>query len=296
MLVGALAFSLPTSKYPTVPVQPLQVDHAWGQRTMPRLVHPQHAVHALHRAAGTHGTTQYRRHLSVPLAPVRIQLLANLLLDHVCHMPGTGDWPLGRFVWPLPAQPPEPHQGITQFLRNRDQRQRVVHSVQEREALRGSQVVDDPYPGPTYQARQGGCDLSLGPGSIVELAVGPEHRQRRCGLLPSRLDRLVASEALDHLGPGATRLAGGRPGVDPRSSGSSELILGLLKSLPVPLHGVPVDAQGLLGLVLGVEDVQGRSQGSSALLTPLLLSLGDPISPQPPDVRARMFAWAPGHD
>src|SRR5271157_3299998 len=52
MLVGALAFSLPTSKYPTVPVQPLQVEHAWGQRTMPRLVHPQHAVHALHNAAG----------------------------------------------------------------------------------------------------------------------------------------------------------------------------------------------------------------------------------------------------
>src|SRR5271157_5577950 len=277
MLVGALAFSLPTSKYPTVPVQPLQVDHAWGQRTMPRLVHPQHAVHALHRAAGTHGTTQYRRHLSVPLAPVRIQLLANLLLDQVGHMPGTTDRPHDRFPWPLPAQPPEPHQGITQFLGDRDQRQRVVHSVQEREALRGSQVVADPYPGPTYQARQGCCDLSLGPGSIVELAVGPEHRQRRCGLLPSRLDRLVASEALDHLGPGATRLAGRRTGGDPRSSGSSELILGLLKSLPVPLHLVPVDGQGLSGLFLSVEDVQGRSQGSLALLTSLLLSLGDPI-------------------
>ena len=56
-----------------------------------------------------------------------------------------------------------------------------------------------------------------------------------------------------------------------------ELILGLLKSLPVPLHLVPVDGQGLLGLMLGVEDVQGRSQGSLALLTSLLLSLGDPI-------------------
>ena len=65
--------------------------------------------------------------------------------------------------------------------------------------------------------------------------------------------------------------------LDPRSSGSSQLILGLIKGLPVPLHGVPVDGQGLPGLMLGVEGVQGRSQGSLALLTSLLLSLGDPI-------------------
>ncbi len=194
----------------------------------------------------------------------------------VGHMPGTGDRPRDEFPRPLPAQPPQVHQGLTQFLGDRNARQRGVHPVQEREARRGSQVVDDPYPGPTCQRRQGRCDLGLGPGSIVELAVGPEHRQRQCGMLPSRLDRLVASEALDHLDPGATRLAGGRPGVDPRSSGSSELILGLIKGLPVPLHGVPVDGQGLPGLMLGVEDVQGRSQGSLALLTPLLLGLGDP--------------------
>src|SRR5271157_1623911 len=96
------------------------------------------------------------------------------------------------------------------------------------------------------------------------------------GLLPSRLDRLVVSEALDHLGPGATRRAGRRPGVDPRSSGSSELILGLIKGLPVPLHGVPVDGQGLPGLMLGVEGVQGRVQGVLTLPAALLLGLGDP--------------------
>ena len=64
--------------------------------------------------------------------------------------------------------------------------------------------------------------------------------------------------------------------MDPRSSGSSELILGLIKGLPVPLHGVPVDGQGLPGLMLGVEGVQGRVQGVLTLPAALLLGLGDP--------------------
>ena len=137
-----------------------------------------------------------------------------------------------------------------------------MQSIQEGEALRGSQVVDDPHPGPTDQRRQGVCDLGLGPGSIVELAVGPEQRQRRLGMLPSRLDRLVVIEALDHLGPGATGFAGLNRARNPPASGSLELILGLLKSLPVPLHLVPVDGQGLLGLMLGVEDVRVEARGA----------------------------------
>ncbi len=55
---------------------------------MPRLVHAQNTVHALHRTAGTHGASQYRRHFSVPPSPVGIQLLAYLLLDQMCHMSG----------------------------------------------------------------------------------------------------------------------------------------------------------------------------------------------------------------
>ena len=51
VLIRATAAPLPPAEHPRVPVQPLQIQQPLIQRPMPRLVHPQHAVHPLHRAA-----------------------------------------------------------------------------------------------------------------------------------------------------------------------------------------------------------------------------------------------------
>ena len=80
VLIGAPAAAFPSAKRPCVPIQSLQVQRSLIQRPMPRLVHPQHAVHALHRTAGTHRSSQQRRHLPVRLLQVRLDLLAENLL------------------------------------------------------------------------------------------------------------------------------------------------------------------------------------------------------------------------
>ena len=54
-----------------VPVQPLQVEHRLRHPLVPRLLHPQHAVHALHRAAGSHRAPEHRRH-PVVRGPLRL--------------------------------------------------------------------------------------------------------------------------------------------------------------------------------------------------------------------------------
>src|SRR3954462_11311270 len=47
VLVGTTTPTLPFTKRSTVPVQPLQVQQTRRHRAMTRLMHPQHAVHAL---------------------------------------------------------------------------------------------------------------------------------------------------------------------------------------------------------------------------------------------------------
>ena len=116
---------------------------------MPRLVHPQHAVHALHRAAGPHHAAQEaaatRRYHSRQFA---IELLADHLLHQVGHMPapttGPARLPRGRCR--------RSHHSRTNASRSsvgdRQRLQLRVQPVQEREALRGLQVVDRPDPRP----------------------------------------------------------------------------------------------------------------------------------------------------
>ena len=239
---------------------------------MPRLVHPQHAVHALHRACWHALYGGARRRLAIPLARLGWRSFWHISgCTKVGHMPGTSEF--GRrdeFPRPLPHS----HHRCTKASRSS---WGIGISRADAACIRSKNVklagvrkwlttLTQARPASTGRA---GAIWASAQARSLSWPSGREHRQRQCGMLPSRLDRLVASEALDHLDPrGTKRLSGGRPGVDPRSSGSSELILGLIKGLPVPLHGVPVDGQGLPGLMLGVEDVQGRSQGDLALLTP----------------------------
>lgn len=49
------------AEHPAVPVQTLQVEHRLRHSAVPRLLHPYHAVHALHRAAGPDGVAQHGR-------------------------------------------------------------------------------------------------------------------------------------------------------------------------------------------------------------------------------------------
>ena len=116
--------------------------------------------------------SQHRRDLSVPGQPIGIQLLAEFLLHQVRHVSRARDRPRDGTARPLPSQPPQSHQGLTQFLGDREPRQLTVHPVQEREALWGLKVVANCRPGPTHQPRQGGRDLGFGPGSVVESAIG----------------------------------------------------------------------------------------------------------------------------
>ena len=72
--VTLAASTLAALERPTVPVQPFEVQHRLGYCPMPPLVHPQHAVHALHRTTGTDGVSQHRGHSPIRLLPVRCQL------------------------------------------------------------------------------------------------------------------------------------------------------------------------------------------------------------------------------
>ena len=155
VLIGAFAFPLATSELAAVPVQPLQVQHPLSHCAMPALVHPQNAVHALDHTAGSHRPSQHRRNLPIPGQPMGVQLLTQFLLHQMRHVSRAGEGPLDGTSWPLPTQPPESHQGITQFLADRNPRQLTVHAVQEREALWVFKVVANRHPGPTHQLRLG---------------------------------------------------------------------------------------------------------------------------------------------
>ena len=98
------------AKHPRVPVQPLQIQQPLVQRPMPRLMHPQHAVHALHRAAGSHRSAQHRRHRPIRLTPVRVDLLAEELLHQQGRLAIASRRGRVRGPRPLPTQPPQVHQ------------------------------------------------------------------------------------------------------------------------------------------------------------------------------------------
>src|SRR5262249_48139361 len=79
-LIGAGAFPLAFEETPTVPEQPLQVEQPLRQTAVPALVHADHAVDALHRAAGSQHAREHTADLSVWLLPVAAQLRLHHLL------------------------------------------------------------------------------------------------------------------------------------------------------------------------------------------------------------------------
>ena len=102
-------------------------------------------------------------------------------------------------------------------------------------------------------------------------------------MLPARFDRLVPLEAASTaFGPGALALARHAPGIHALAAGPcSTRRLGRL-GLPDPLHPVPVDGQGLAGLVRRVEHVQARSPGAAGPRGAVA-----PVAPGDPRLQAR---------
>src|SRR5206468_12723936 len=115
-LIWVMTPPSPLSKLVAIPAQTLEIQETLTHRPMPRLMHPQHTVHTLHRAAGSHRPTQYTRHRTVRIAPSRVHLLAHHLLNQMGHMAHAVDVPREARSGTPPAQPPQPHQLLTQLV------------------------------------------------------------------------------------------------------------------------------------------------------------------------------------
>ena len=225
-------------------------------RPVPRLLHPQHAVHALHRAAGPERVPQHRRHPVVrrpaPPRPAR------------GHAPPRGPAPSAGP--PSAARRCRSHhrQAIASRHSGRgsaDSSRRCIRSrkFRLRRSVRKLRTFDQSGAG---QALQGLGDLGLGVAAVVEPAIGPEQVQRGVGPAPGRFR--AARPARTTRSPGARRR--GRPGPRPghRSlavSTAATSRVGGLGLLPGRLGTPPVPGQDPLGLHRGVEDVQAVLQG-----------------------------------
>ncbi len=76
----------------SISLQPLQIERLLRERPMPRLMHPQHTVPALHGAAGSDCPSQHGGHPPVGHSPVRVKSLTEELLHQRSHrvIPPTG--------------------------------------------------------------------------------------------------------------------------------------------------------------------------------------------------------------
>ena len=217
---------------------------------MPRLMHPQHAVHALHRAAGSHRPLN-----TAATAPYDSRQFGSSFWQRSsCTRGRHMARPATRRVRrprPLPTQPPQVHQGGSQ-------RSSATASPSWRcsrsRNVNDSSAWSSPGPwttrGPTAAARP--RRPARRPRPVVHPPSG-RNSQRRVGLLPTRFALLLRERGLGLLPGRCARSPAPRVAALPlrlvdRSAGG----LGLL---PEPLHSVP-SAQDAPGLLLGVEDIQ----------------------------------------
>jgi len=187
VLLWATTPTLPATKLPRVPRQPLQVQHPLSPRPRPRLVHPQHAVPALHGAAAAHRPAQHRRHRAVRFPPVGVELRTEHRLHPRGHRAIAPDRSRVRAAAPLPTQPPQVHQGGEPLRRHRQLAQGAVPPIPERERLWCLEQPTDLGPVGAREPRLGRGDRLLCQRPIVELTIGAKPAQGRLGTLPSRL-------------------------------------------------------------------------------------------------------------
>ena len=136
VLIRAASLPLPAPEHPRVPVQPLQIQHPLSERPMPTLVHPQHAVPALHGAAGSDRPAQHRRHLAVRRPPVGVELLTEQPAApaappcHSPHQPGGSSPGVAAGAATTSGPRRTPLRGQRQFA------QLTVQPIQERQRRR----------------------------------------------------------------------------------------------------------------------------------------------------------------
>ncbi len=278
VLIRATAAALPATEDSRIPVQPLQVQQPLIQRPMPRLVHPQHAVHPLHRAARAHRPTQ--TDATAGTTPANSGRSSDRGSPAPAQPPG--DSPPPR-PGPRPAAadaattapprrratPPRPRVGPAR--RGADPGTSTTPC-----ACSSPRTLDHSGPDSKGKAEAICCSR---PRPIVQAAVGTEQTQGRLGLLPTGLGLLGPAERRLRLAPGRK----GRPRRAPRSRGPAVAL--------VPPPGVAASAcsqsrsarfhivlEGAAGLPLGVEDVQALLQrdGVGLVHTAVLSELGDP--------------------
>ena len=162
---------------------------------MPRLMHPQHAIHALDGATGSDRPAQHPGHLPVGRPPVGVELLTEHLLHQRGHRAIAPECLGVRASRPPPTQPPQVDQRRAELHGQSESVQLLVQPIQEgQRRLRGEQPTDL---GP-FGARQPGprrSDPGFGPRSVVELSIGPKYTQRRLGAAPRRLRLLIRRNA-----------------------------------------------------------------------------------------------------
>ena len=188
-----------------VPVQPLQVEHRLRHPPVPRLLHPQHAVHALDRAAGPDRVLQHRRDPVVAPAP---RQPARDLAPPPGPASITGSDGVGRRCRSHQRQAiASRHSGRGSADSNR----RCIRSRKARLRRSRRKLRTFVQSGPVRSGQRRG-DLGLGADAVVEPAVGAEELQARHGPVPGPFEALDLLQRRGRPAPGGA----GRPGRAPR--------------------------------------------------------------------------------
>src|SRR5262245_32539612 len=163
------------TKGTTIPIQPLEIEHVLTDVPMPRLMHAQHTVQALHRTTGPYHPSYDLLHPFVSLVPLGRQTLTYHLFDHHQLREVGALWPMREFH----RSPPRPQTGCRRaqqrFLNSLGQL--LMHPIEMVECPRITQ--QPPYLAPllSVQFCQGSADLPLRPLPVAETSFGAKEGQ-----------------------------------------------------------------------------------------------------------------------